>query len=98
MNPWESIDNFGINRLEPRACFTPYTDPDSARNATTGASTLVQSLNGAWKFHYADLPLAAPEGFEKPVVEFLPGTAGDKFANRHFRNPAGGATQQVLDV
>ena len=67
MNVWENSNNFGVNRLTPRASFTPYFDPDSARDVSPDDSPLVQSLNGAWKFHYAALPLAAPEGFEKPA-------------------------------
>jgi len=69
MNTWETIDNFGVNRLASRAWFTPHADPDSARTMQAGASTLVQSLNGAWKFHYAATPPAAPEGFAKPVFD-----------------------------
>ena len=69
MHSWETINNFGVNRLASRAAFTPYTDPDSARSLPAAVSTLVQSLNGAWKFHYATTPLAAPEGFEKPAFD-----------------------------
>ena len=68
MNPWETIGNFDINRLAPRAGFTPYADAQGAREPA-GAAALVQSLNGAWKFHYATLPLAAPEGFEQPAFD-----------------------------
>ncbi len=69
MNSWENSSNFGVNRLDPRAWFTPYADTDRARSMRAGDSTLVQSLNGAWKFHYATQPLTAPEGFEKPAFD-----------------------------
>ena len=69
MNNWETIGNFGINRLAPRAWFTPYADAESARSMRAQESALVQSLNGAWKIHYAATPLAAPEGFEKPSFD-----------------------------
>jgi beta-galactosidase/evolved beta-galactosidase subunit alpha len=64
MNAWETIGNFGVNRLEPRAWFTPYPDADAARQE--GASPLVQSLDGVWKFHYAEMPGALIEGFARP--------------------------------
>ncbi|MEI8243390.1 MAG: glycoside hydrolase family 2 TIM barrel-domain containing protein, partial [bacterium] len=69
MHPWETIGNFGINRLAPRAWFTPYADGETAARGGNVASTRVQSLNGAWKFHYAAMPLAAPEGFAKPAFD-----------------------------
>ena len=69
MNPWELIGNFGIHRLASRAWFAPCPDPDRARQLPPGASPWVQSLSGVWKFHYAAVPLAAPEGFERPAFD-----------------------------
>jgi beta-galactosidase/evolved beta-galactosidase subunit alpha len=60
MNPWEDIDNFGRNRLAPRANFIPYADQASARTGTRGASGRFQLLDGVWKFHYAAAPALAP--------------------------------------
>ncbi len=39
------------------------------REAETGASSLRRSLNGRWKFSYAENPAARPEGFEQPEYD-----------------------------
>ena len=49
VHKWEQIQNFGVDRLAPRAWFTPYPDADAARQMD--ASPLVRSLNGDWKFN-----------------------------------------------
>ncbi|MEI6971838.1 MAG: glycoside hydrolase family 2 TIM barrel-domain containing protein [bacterium] len=69
MNVWETIGNYGVNRLEPRAWFTPYVDPEASLRMRREESTLVRSLNGPWKFNYAANPFEAPEGFERPGFE-----------------------------
>ena len=35
---------------------------------TAGDSSLEMCLNGRWSFHYAENPVSAIEGFEKPVA------------------------------
>jgi beta-galactosidase/evolved beta-galactosidase subunit alpha len=62
VHKWEQIQNFAVDRLAPRAWFTPYPDADAARQMD--ASPLVRSLNGDWKFNYAPTPIDSPEGFE----------------------------------
>jgi beta-galactosidase/evolved beta-galactosidase subunit alpha len=69
MHVWETIGNFGVNRLEPRAWFTPVADPETALRGCPDASPLHLPLGGAWKFQYAEHPLAAAEGFEKPSFD-----------------------------
>ena len=69
MKSWEIINDFGVNRLPARAWFTPYTDADVARRMETGSSSLVRSLNGPWRFHYASVPLEAPENFEQKAFD-----------------------------
>jgi beta-galactosidase/evolved beta-galactosidase subunit alpha len=69
MHSWEGIDNFDINRLAPRAWFTPYADADAAAAMDASASTLVRPLNGTWKFRYDEAPLAAPADFAEPAFD-----------------------------
>lgn len=59
-NDWENPEVVHINRLPGRAYTFPF--PDEA-SALTGASPWVQSLNGRWKFDYAETPAEAPEAF-----------------------------------
>ncbi|NLB68853.1 MAG: beta-galactosidase subunit alpha, partial [Lentisphaerae bacterium] len=63
MHKWEDQNNFAVNRLEPRAWFTPFEDADSAKWGLPGDSTLVRVLGGDWLFHYAERPGDAPEDY-----------------------------------
>ncbi len=63
---WEMQENFGVNRLPPRAWFTPFRDGEWAAFRAPGESDLVRSLNGPWRFHYATAPAAAPAAFARP--------------------------------
>lgn len=51
------------NRLPARAHFVPYADAESALTFDRGRSDRLRSLNGRWKFHYAESPIAAPSRF-----------------------------------
>lgn len=66
-NPeWENPEIFQINREKPTATFYKYPDKDSAlRNNNWKNSTFYQSLNGTWKFYYADSVQARPTDFYK---------------------------------
>lgn len=44
---------FQLNRMEAHAAFTPYLTPEAAKNQDTGASQRL-SLNGSWKFAWAE--------------------------------------------
>ncbi len=63
MQKWEDPKNFAVNRLEPRAWFTPFEDSASAKWGQPGDSTLVRTLGGEWQFNYAERPELAPEGY-----------------------------------
>ncbi|MBP0904148.1 glycoside hydrolase family 2 TIM barrel-domain containing protein [Mariniflexile gromovii] len=67
-NPeWENPEIFQINREAPTASFYKYLDEKSAlKNDGWKNSTLYQSLNGTWKFYYADSVQARPADFYKP--------------------------------
>ncbi len=63
MNDWENPGLFGLNRLPARAYLFPYPNREAALTCDRGASHFM-SLNGPWRFHYAESPVLAPEGFE----------------------------------
>lgn len=63
MNKWEDPNNFAVNRLDPRAWFTPFEDAASAKWAQPGDSSLVRTLGGEWQFCYAERPEDAPADY-----------------------------------
>jgi beta-galactosidase len=62
---WENPRVFGINKEPARASYTPFADEGSALKED-GASRLVQSLDGMWKFHWVKRPELRPADFYKP--------------------------------
>ncbi len=65
LHDWENQNVFAINKLEPRASFTPYASAEQAAQSDPAASGRVLSLNGAWKFHWVERPDARPVDFWK---------------------------------
>lgn len=66
-NPeWENPELFQINRLTPRAAFYNYPNTKEAlANESWENSPFYLSLNGTWKFHYAENPSQRPVDFYK---------------------------------
>lgn len=66
-NPeWENPEIFQINREKPTASFYKYLESSSAlKNDSWQNSPLYKSLNGSWKFYYADSVQARPVNFYK---------------------------------
>ncbi|GAA4809905.1 beta-galactosidase LacZ [Litoribaculum gwangyangense] len=66
-NPeWENPEIFQINREAPVASFYKYPDKRMAvSNNSWENSSLYKSLNGTWKFYYADSVQARPTDFYK---------------------------------
>ena len=62
-NDWENPLVYGRNRLEPRASFVPYASLEELGQGKKGSSSLVLSLNGLWKFSYAERPADRPLDF-----------------------------------
>jgi beta-galactosidase len=62
---WENPRVFGINKEPGRATFTPFPSEEAAL-ADKGASSLVESLNGTWKFNWVKSPELRPADFYKP--------------------------------
>ncbi len=57
-----------INRLPPRASFTPFTTVEEALQQNS-RSSLCRSLDGEWEFLLADRPNNAPAGWEDPSYD-----------------------------
>ena len=60
---WENPHVFGIGKEPPRAHYTPY--PAEAAALSKQPSSLVESLNGNWKFHWVKSPELRPVDFYK---------------------------------
>jgi beta-galactosidase len=60
---WENPAVFQINREAPRAWFVPFQDPEKLGETKPTESSLVQSLNGSWRFHLAKNPGERPVDF-----------------------------------
>lgn len=61
---WQSPTVNGLNRLPARATFDTFADEESAREAEREDSSWFQSLNGRWKFAWADRPDHAISDFQ----------------------------------
>lgn len=64
---WENPRVFGIGKEPPRANLTPYPDVTAALSGRK--STMVESLNGIWKFHWVKSPELRPADFYKPEYD-----------------------------
>jgi beta-galactosidase len=67
--PWEDPQVNGINRLPARATSYSYASVDEAVKRDHKNSNRYQSLNGTWKFNYAETPEKSPKDFYKPDFE-----------------------------
>lgn len=65
---WENPHVFGINREPARAYYTPFADEVAALKEGS-ASSLVESLDGKWKFHWVKSPELRPADFYKPEFD-----------------------------
>ncbi|MEZ0536438.1 glycoside hydrolase family 2 TIM barrel-domain containing protein [Caldicellulosiruptoraceae bacterium PP1] len=63
---WQNPKLLHQNREEPRSYFIPYESIQKALINSSHLSERFYSLNGNWKFFYADSPFKAPEDFENP--------------------------------
>ncbi len=67
LEDWENPQAFDAAKEPPRSFLLPY--PDAASTAAAAPSARVLSLNGTWKFFYAESPAGRPAGFEKPEFD-----------------------------
>ena len=66
-NPdWENPDVVGINKEPAHCTLIPYSDVETALKADRKDSRFYRSLNGNWKFNWANKPADRPLDFYKP--------------------------------
>src|SRR4030042_1473073 len=63
---WEDPAIVGINREPGHCTLAPYRDLQMALKGDRQASRLYKSLNGYWKFHWAEKPDDRPVNFYRP--------------------------------
>lgn len=61
---WRNFDVISRNTEAAHTLFIPYADRETALAKERGASPYFRSLNGTWKFFYADSPAKAPEFYD----------------------------------
>lgn len=66
---WQSPDSVAYNKQQPHAWFFSFEGVDQARKVLPENSTLWQSLDGQWKFHWAKNPDERPVDFFKPTFD-----------------------------
>ena len=66
---WQSPDSLAYNKQQPHAWFFSFKDTDEARKVLPEKSSLWQSLDGTWKFHWASHPEARPKDFYLPTFD-----------------------------
>ncbi|MGW0733990.1 glycoside hydrolase family 2 TIM barrel-domain containing protein [Streptomyces sp. NPDC002851] len=57
---------FQVNREPARAALIPYPDKAAALRGDRAKSPYFRSLNGAWRFRWAENPTNLPDGFHQP--------------------------------
>jgi beta-galactosidase len=62
---WNNIDVIRENVEAPRAHFVAYANAEAALSGDLQSNSRYRSLNGDWKFNYADSPAARPADFYK---------------------------------
>ena len=62
---WNNLDVLQRNRLAPRATFFPFETEQLAKTGKKEQSANCLSLNGDWKFYWADNPSERPVDFYK---------------------------------
>jgi len=60
---WENLQVLERGRAKSRAYFVPFPSASEALGYDRGSSPWFKSLNGVWKFKYAERPDLAPEKF-----------------------------------
>ena len=63
--PWNNQYVNGVSRLPSRATSYSYSSSADALSGDRESSRMM-SLNGTWKFHFAEDVVGAPEGFQMP--------------------------------
>jgi beta-galactosidase/evolved beta-galactosidase subunit alpha len=62
---WDNLSVLERNRAKSRSYFIPHSNKESALNYDRGSSPWFKSLNGIWKFQFAEGPELAPPDFHQ---------------------------------
>ena len=62
---WQSPDSVAYNKQQPHAWFFSFKNVEQARRVLPENSSLWQSLDGKWQFHWASNPDERPKDFYK---------------------------------
>ncbi len=62
---WENPEVFERNQVPPHATLMPYEDLEQALDGERKSSPFHMTLNGTWKFHWAENPGNAPVDFQE---------------------------------
>lgn len=62
---WQSPDSVAYNKQQPHAWFFSFQNVEQARKVLPENSSLWQSLDGQWQFHWASNPSERPQDFYK---------------------------------
>ncbi len=65
---WSNLAVIHRNTLPPRSHFFPYESEEDALSYDVRRSQTLH-LSGTWKFHYANSPFDAPDGFASPKYD-----------------------------
>ncbi len=66
-NAWEHPTNVSWNKLKAHATFYPFADAQAALSGDRTRSPWFQSLDGQWKFFFAQNPKDVPGNFQQPA-------------------------------
>lgn len=66
---WQSPDSVAYNKQQPHAWFFSFKNTDEARRVLPENSSLWQSLDGKWQFHWAKNPEERPTDFYKTTFD-----------------------------
>ncbi len=69
LEDWENPAVIGRNKEPAHATYIPYGDRDSALAGNASASPFNRSLNGTWKFNWAERPRSRPAAFYEPTFD-----------------------------
>lgn len=61
--PWQDLNTYRVNKLQPHANVIPYANERAVMTLDYLHSPYCRSLNGMWRFFYADNPQQVPRGF-----------------------------------
>ncbi|MBU1101254.1 MAG: DUF4981 domain-containing protein [Bacteroidetes bacterium] len=60
---WQNPQVYGVNKIESHSFYIPYSSTLKALEDDWSGSKYFQSLNGTWKFHFAENPNNVPHNF-----------------------------------